>query len=88
MNNPDFGDLIYDIYYKDFGIKDTTDLPFEIDGKGELLTKLDDFSFRIVICPFICGNILLAPAYVVFISQLIRFARACRNFADFLSPDK
>ena len=42
------------------------------------------FSFRTANFPFICGNILLGPAYRVFISQLIRYARACRNYADFL----
>ena len=48
----------------------------EIDDKGELLTKLhdkrDDFSFRIVIY----GNIPSVPAYEVFISHLIHYARA------------
>lgn len=97
LNNPNFGDLIHRIYPKELEIKDTTDtvksasyldLHLEIDGKGKLLTKLydkrDDFSFRIVNFPFICGNIPSAPAYGVFISQLIRYARACRNYADFL----
>ena len=31
---------------------------------------------------FICGNIPSVPAYEVFISQLLRYARACRNYAD------
>ena len=30
-----------------------------------------------------CGNIPSAPSYGVFISKLIRYARACRNYADF-----
>ena len=64
------------------------DLHLEIDGKGKLLTKLydkrDGSSFRIANFPFICGNIPSASAYGVFISQLIRYARACRNYADFL----
>ena len=49
------------------------DLHVEIDGKGKLLTKLtdkrDDFAFRIVNFPFICGNSLSARAYGFFISQ-------------------
>ena len=97
LNNPNFGDLIHRIYPKELEIKDTTDtvksasyldLHLEIDGKGKLLTKLYDkrdvFSFKIVNFPFICGNIPSAPAYGVFISQLIRYARVCRNYADFL----
>ena len=50
----------------------------------KLYDKRDDFSFKIVNFPFICGNIPSTPAYGVFISQLIRYARACRNYADFL----
>ena len=56
------------------------DLHLEIDGKAKPLSKLydkgDDFSFRIVNFPFIRGNIPLAPVYLVFISQLVRYARA------------
>ena len=55
------------------------------NGKGKLLTKLDDFSFIIVNFPFICGNIPLAPAYGMFISKLIRYAKACRNYSDVLN---
>jgi hypothetical protein len=31
-----------------------------------------------------CSNIPASPAYGDYISQLIRYARACRNFSDFL----
>ena len=45
----------------------------EIGSKGKLLTKLydkrDEISFKIVNFPFICGNILSAPAYSVHISN-------------------
>jgi hypothetical protein len=34
--------------------------------------------------PFICSNIPAAPAYEVFISQLIRYSRACGSYQDFL----
>ena len=58
----------------------------EVDGKEKLLTKLydkrDNFSFRIVNFPVICCNITSAPAYGVFISQLIRYGRDFRNYAD------
>ena len=46
--------------------------------------QLDDFSFSIVNFPFSCGNIPSAPAYGFFLSQLIRYAKACRNYAVFL----
>jgi hypothetical protein len=56
-------------------------LHFEIDSEGWLRTKLyekrDDFNFPIVNFSFICSNILAAPAYGVYISQLIRYSRAC-----------
>ena len=34
--------------------------------------------------PFICSNIPAAPAYGVFISQMIRYSRACGSYQDFL----
>jgi hypothetical protein len=34
--------------------------------------------------PFICSNIPAAPAYGVYISQLIRYSRACGFYQDFL----
>ena len=78
-------------------IKDTTDtarsasyldLHLEIDNEGRLRTKLydkrDDFDFPIVNFPFMCSNIPAAPAYGVYISQLIRYSRACVSYHDFL----
>jgi hypothetical protein len=90
----DFVDLIYHI---ELAIKDTTDtdrsasyldLHLEIDSERRLRTKLynkrDDFNFPIVNFPFICSNIPAAPAYGVYISQLIRCSRACGSYQDFL----
>ena len=34
--------------------------------------------------PFICSNIATAPAYGVFISQMIRYSRACGSYQDLL----
>jgi hypothetical protein len=51
------------------------------DSKND---KRDDFNFPIVNCPFICSNIPAAPAYGVYISQLIRCSRACDSYQDFL----
>jgi hypothetical protein len=59
-----------------------------MDSEGWLRTKLydkrDDFNFPIVHFPFICSNIPAAPAYGVYISQLIRYSRACGSYVDFL----
>jgi len=60
----------------------------EIDSEDRLRTKLydkrDDFNFPIVNLPFICSNIPAVPAYGVYISQLIRYSRACGSYQDFL----
>ena len=40
--------------------------------------------FPIVNFPFICSNMPAAPVYGVYISQLIRYSRACGYCADFL----
>jgi hypothetical protein len=34
--------------------------------------------------PFICSNIPATPAYGVYISQMIRYSRACGSYQDFL----
>ena len=81
----------------EFEIKDTADtarsasyldLHLEIDSEGWLKTKLydkrDDFNFPIVNFPFICSNSPAAPAYGVYISQMIRYSRACGSYQDFL----
>ena len=66
-------------------------LPFlylEFDDSGQLSTKIydkrDDFNFKIINCPNMCSNIPASPAYGVYISQLIRYARASSNYSDFL----
>jgi hypothetical protein len=47
-------------------------------------TTRDDFNFPIVNIPFICSNIPAAPVYGVYISQMIRYSRACGSYQDFL----
>ena len=63
-------------------------LYLEIDSDGRLRTKLydkrDDFNFPIENFPFICSSIPAAPAYGVYISQLIRYSRACGLYQKFL----
>ena len=53
-----------------------------------LYDKRDDFNFPIVNFPFLSSNIPSAPAYGVYVSQLIRFARACLNYQDFVERGK
>ena len=61
------------------------DLHLEIDNGGRLKTTLydihDDFTFPIVNFPFTSSNI---PVHGVYISQLIRYSRACVQYSDFL----
>ena len=78
-------------------IKDTTecstsasylDVLLKLDTNGKITTQLydkrDDFNFSIVNFPYLCSNIPASPAYGVYISQLIRYARACSTYDQFL----
>ena len=38
--------------------------------------------------PFLSSNIPSAPAYGVYVSQLIRYARTCSNYQDFMERGK
>jgi hypothetical protein len=49
-----------------------------------LYDKRDDFNVPIENFPFICSNIQAASAYGLYISQLIRYSRACGSYQDFL----
>jgi hypothetical protein len=55
---------------------------------GRLRTKFYDkrynFNFPIVNFQFICSNIPAAPAYGVYLSQLIQYFRACGSYQDLL----
>ena len=42
------------------------------------------FNFKIINFPNMCSNIPASPAYGVYISQLIRYARGSSNYSDFL----
>jgi hypothetical protein len=43
------------------------------------------FNFSIVNFPYLCGNIPISPANGFYISQLIRYARACSTYDQFLN---
>ena len=68
--------------YLDTNIK-TGDVttPFRIS----IYDKRDDFAFRIVNFPHMDSNIPANPAYGVYISQLVRYARICTSKVDFIN---
>ena len=97
INNPDFENYLGQMYPADLEIKDTTesntsasylDLLLSIESDGQLRTSLydkrDDFNFHITNFPFLSSNIPSSPAYGGFISQLIRYARACSSYECFI----
>ena len=95
--NPDFENYLGQVYPPELEIKDTTesntsasylDLLLSIGRDGQLRTSLydkrDDFNFDITNFPFLSSNIPSSPAHGVFISQLIRYARACSSYEYFI----
>ena len=50
---------------------------------SKIYDNRDDFNFEIVNFPFLDGDVPGSPSYGVYISQLIRFARACFYVDDF-----
>ena len=101
LNNPKFSDYLDAIYPSELEIKDTTessnsasylDLQLEYDSQKRLCLKLydkrDDFNFPIVNFPFLSSNIPASPAYGVYVSQLIRYARASSDYGSFVYRGK
>ena len=85
------------MYPPELEIKDTTesnssasylDLLLSIGRGGQLHTSLydkrGDFNFHITNFPFLSSSIPSSPAYGVFISQLIRYARASSSYECFI----
>ena len=54
----------------------------------KIYDKRDDSGFEIVNFPFLDGYVPRSASYGVYISQLIRFARASSRFADFNTSNK
>ena len=52
---------------------------------AQIFDKRGAFDFDIVNVPDLPGNIPTAPAYGTYISQLIRYSRACHNYDNFSS---
>ena len=88
INNSRFAEFLPLIYPPELEVKETTDtvssasfldLCFEFDDSGQLSTKMYDKRDD-----YMCSNIPDSPAYGVYISQSIRYARASSNYSDFL----
>ena len=97
FNNKRFKKFISDIYPKELTMSETTeptsiapylDLLFIRDKSNNITTKLHDkrdaSGFYIVNFSFMSSNIPSAPAYDVYASLLIRYARCCSNYSNFL----
>ena len=101
LKSTKFAEYLEIIYPRELEIKETTetaassssyvDCYLYIDNEkltSRLDDKRDDFNFPIVNFPFLSRNIPSAPAYGVYVSQLIRYARACSNYQDFMERGK
>lgn len=49
----------------------------------KIYDKRDDFNFDIINFPYLDGDVPRAPSYGIYISQLVRYARACSHVIDF-----
>ena len=98
VNNVDFGNYISAIYPSELELKDTSTSSTEVchldtDIKAgdntpfhiSIYDKREDFAFRIVNFPHMDSNIPANPAYGVFLSQLVRYARICTSKVDFIN---
>ena len=100
LKNTKFAEYLEFIYPRELEIKETTETTASSSyldcylyiGNGKLAIRLydkrDDFSFPIVNFPFLSSNIPSAPAYGVYVLQLIRYARACSNCQYFMGRGK
>ena len=95
MDNPYFPALVGTIYPRELQLNKANNSDFQASfldlnlsiANNNIHTKIydkrDDFNFNIVNFPHLDGDVPRATSYGVYISQLIRFARACSNVADF-----
>ena len=95
IENPYFEGMVSQIYPPELQLNktNTTDLNLHLSiangfVSSKIYDKLDDFDFDIVNFPFLDGDVPRRASYVVYISQLIRFARACNHEADFNARNK
>ena len=97
INNPEFENYLGQMYPVELEIKDTTEintsasylyllLSIRSDSKlhTSIYDKRDDINFYITNFPFLSSNIPPSPAFEIFISQLIRYARVCSSYECFI----
>ena len=95
IDNPFFDTMFSLIYPKELRLNKTNesnisapflDLDLSITNgliSSKIYDKRDDFNFKIVNYPHLDGDVPRATSYGVYVSQLIRFARACSFVEDF-----
>ena len=70
-------------FFLDFHLSISTDIV-----STKIYDKRNDFDFEIANFPFLDGDIPRSTSYGVYMSQLIRFARASSNITDFNTRNK
>ena len=100
INNVYFDTMVGQIYPSELQLNraNTSDTEAAILGlhlsisndivSNKINDKRDNFNFEIVNFPFIDGDVPFSTSYGVYISQLIRFARASSNVTDFNTSNK
>ena len=100
IDNPYFEGMVNQIYPPELHLNKAntsdTEAPFldlhlSISNgfvSSETYDKRDDFGFDIVNFPFLDGDVPRSTSYVIYISQLIRFARVSSHVAGFNARDK
>ena len=96
LKNTKFAEYLEFMYPRELEIKETTETATSSSSyldsylyvdNAKLTTRLydkrDDFNFPINF-PFLSCNIPSGTAYDVYVSKLIRYARACLNYQDFM----
>ena len=97
IDNPAFAEHIADIYPRELQLNkantpDTEtsflDLNLKVIGSNihtSVYDKRDDFGFPIVYFPWLSVDVPRLPAYGIYVSQIVRFARCCTSVFDFHS---
>ena len=97
INNVYFDNMVSQIYPSELQLhkantSDTEaaflDLHLSISNDTKMYDKRDDFDFVIVNFPFLDGDVPRSTSYGVYISHLIRFARASSYITDFNTHNK
>ena len=92
INDPRFKQFLKDIYPEELVVSETTESSNAVSylnllmdiSDGDFVCSIFDkrnlFDFHVVNFPDFFGNTPIAPAYDTYISQLIRYSRACHNY--------